>query len=177
MQSRIQTKVAITLLVSALGLGVFPAISATSNQDLQTFLQKYCKDGDPTADRTTRYSAASVSLDDKTQMELVYISGDTWCGSGGCFAVLLKPEGSSFKVIQEFTLARLPIRVLPSLTNGWHDLAMWVRGGGVSGRVAILRYNGSKYPSNPSMAPALKTNELPKGAELPLQQFGDLLYP
>jgi hypothetical protein len=110
-------------------------------------------------------------------MELVYISGDTWCGSGGCFAVLLKADGSSFEVVQTFTLARLPIRVLPSVTNGWHDLALWVRGGGVPGRVAILRYNGSKYPSNPSMAPALKSNELPIGTDLPLEQSGYLLYP
>lgn len=110
-------------------------------------------------------------------MDLVYISGDEWCGSGGCFAVLLEPNGLSFKVIQKFTLARLPIKILPSLTHGWHDLAMPVQGGGISGHVAVLQYNGSKYPSNPSMAPPLKSNDLPSGAELPLQQFGDLLYP
>lgn len=165
------------LLICAVVLSGVPATAATGSQDLRLFLQKYCQGGDPAPDRTTRYSVASVSLDDRTQMDLVYISGDEWCGSGGCFAVLLEPGGLSFKVIQKFTLARLPIKVLPSLTHGWHDLAMPVQGGGIPGHVAVLQYNGSKYPSNPSMAPPLKSNDLPSGAELPLQQFGDLLYP
>jgi hypothetical protein len=110
-------------------------------------------------------------------MYLAYISGQRWCGSGGCAAFILERDHSSFRVIQEFSLARLPITVLPNRTNGWHDLAMWVRGGGItSPYIAVLRYDGSKYPTNPSTAPALQSAEN-TGRELPLKENGDLLYP
>jgi hypothetical protein len=176
-RSRSWLKVTALLLTSAWAAYAFAAETATSDGVLRTFLQGYLKGPDPTVDRTTRYSTAPVSLDNGTQMELIYLSGQRWCGSGGCTALLLEADGSSFKVIEKFTLVRLPIRVLPNLTNGWHDLAMWVQGGGISGHAAVLRYDGSKYPSNPSVAPATQSAGPPdSGLDLPLKRDGELLY-
>jgi hypothetical protein len=146
--------------------------AVTSEKALQIFLQGYLKG----EDRAVRYSAAPVSLDDKTPMRLVYILGRDWCGSGGCTALLLKPEKGTFKVVNRFTLARLPIHVLPDRTKGWHDITMPVRGGGVSYHIAVLRFNGSRYPGNPSLAPALPESAN-QGAELGLNAVGDPVYP
>jgi len=141
------------------------------------FLQKYAG-ADGFEDRTTRYSVAQVSINNGPAMKLVYLSGQSWCGSGGCTALLLKEVGMTFKIVNKFTLARLPIHVLPSTTKGWHDMTMPVRGGGVSDRVAILRYNGSRYPGNPSTAPTLSSSKLEdSGTELSLQLSGEPLYP
>lgn len=170
--------VAVSLLICMWAAYASAADTSTNDGDLRWFLQDYLKGHGLTMDQTTRYSAASVSLDNKTPMELVYISGQRWCGSGGCTALLLKPDQSSFKVIERFTLVRLPIRVLPEMTNGWHEIAMWVQGGGISGRTVVLRYDGSKYPSNPATAPTLQSARLAdSGLDLPLKREGEVLYP
>lgn len=177
-ESKLSLKFLATLLVSTWVVCACATESATSDDALKVFLKSYLRDPVTKEDRTTRYSVASVSLDDRTPMKLVYISGQQWCGSGGCAALLLKPDQSSFKIIQKFTLVRLPIRVLSTKTAGWHDLAMWVRGGGISPAMVVLRYSGSKYPSNPSTAPSLRSTGLSdKGFDLPLKQEGEALYP
>lgn len=96
----------------------------------------------------------------------------------GCTALLLEPLGSSFRVVDRFTLAGHPIRILPSMTNGWRDIAMEVRGGGIHPRrTVVLMFNDHKYPSNPSMAPELSSARADQeGVILPLDEQGDLLY-
>lgn len=144
---------------------------------LRLFLQKRIGWG-PVSDRAMRYSSAQVSLDGKSpEQVLVYITGQGWCGTGGCTALLLQPLGSSFQVIDKFTLARLPIRVLRSKTNGWYDLTMPVAGGGVTDEhTTLLRFDGQTYPSNPSMAPKAPANLAGAGTEVPLSQQGSLVY-
>jgi hypothetical protein len=92
-------------------------------------------------------------------------------------ALLLKPIGSSFEVIDRFTLVWLPIRVLPSKTNGWNDLAMRVQGGGIlRGYTAVLKFDGHKYPTNPSVAPKLPAELADAGMEVPLKAEGAPVY-
>jgi hypothetical protein len=153
------------------------ALDGDGNSPLRAFLQAYLKDQNSAADPSTRYSAAPVSLNGGSRNIFVYVAGRDWCGSGGCRALLLKPNRNSFKVIEEFTLVRLPVRVLPSRTNGWRDIAMLMQGGGIlHGHFVILRFDGSKYPQNPSLAPSLASTIANSGAPLPLSEQGKLLY-
>lgn len=153
------------------------ANSQASAAPLRSFLQKQVGWG-PVSDKDMRYSFAQVSLDGKAPRQvLVYITGQGWCGTGGCTALLLEPVGSSFKVIDRFTLARLPIRILPTKTQGWYDLAMPVAGGGITdGYTALLKFNGQEYPSNPSIAPKMPASAAGTGTEVPLSEQGNLLY-
>ena len=131
-------------------------------ESLTKFLQNY--EGNPASanEMTTRYSVAFVDLNDDGITEaLVYLSGPEWCGSGGCSLLILRSDGPSWKVITQTTVTQLPIRVLSAKANGWHDVTVWVRGGGIQpGYEARLRFNGRKYPGNPSVLPAqkLRTN-------------------
>jgi hypothetical protein len=152
--------------------------AAQANEESESlvgnFLRGYLKGPE---DKTTRYSIGAVSLNGKTENVFVYISGRNWCGSGGCMALLLEPAGASFKVIDKFTLVRLPIRVLPPKHNGWNDIAMRVQGGGaVHGYTAILQFNGHRYPTNPSVAPKLAPESADAGMDIPLKQEGAPLY-
>lgn len=167
--------VALALLSSAQMMGICVAHErGVDAGSVKAFLRSYFKGPE---DKTTRYSAAPVMLDAKGDEILVYVTGRFWCGSGGCMALLLRPADGSFKVIDRFTLVRLPIVVLSSKTNGWHDIAMSVEGGGiVPGRMAILRFDGHKYPSNPSMAPRLPTRRAGTGKKVPLSEHGSLVY-
>jgi len=135
--------------------------SPGSEEHLKRFLQKY--DGNPSSagERTTRYAAAFLDLkDDGKEQAIVYLIGPRWCGSGGCSCLILMPEGESYKVVTKTTITQLPIRVLATKTNGWHDLGVWVQGGGIQpGYEARLRFNGKKYPSNPSVPPAQRVQK------------------
>lgn len=163
------------LLVATLLIGISVAQANQESDGLVVkFLHDYLKGPE---DKTTRYSVASISLNGKTEDVFVYISGRNWCGSGGCTALLLRPFGASFKVINKFTLVRLPIRVLPSKNNGWNDIAMRVQGGGTAqGYTAILKFNGHRYPANPTVAPTLAPELADAGVDVQLKGEGAPLY-
>src|ERR1019366_6602930 len=103
----------------------------------------------------TRYSSAFVDLkDDGTKEVIVYLSGRGWCGIGGCSMLILAPEGTSYRVVTKTTITRLPIRVLATKSNGWHDISVVVAGGGTQpGYEAELSFDGKTYPSNPYCSP------------------------
>ena len=66
--------------------------------------------------------------------------------------VILAPSKSTYRVVTATTITWPPIRVLKRKTNGWHDIGVWVEGGGIlPGYEAKLKFNGTKYPSNPSV--------------------------
>jgi hypothetical protein len=128
--------------------------NSTPENSLRKFLQDYVGDSDDK--ETTRYDSAFVDLkDDGAKEAIVYLSGDGWCGSGGCTTLVLAPAGSSYRVVAKITITRPPIRVLTSKSNGWHNISVLVGGGGPQpGYEAELRFDGNSYPINPSTPPA-----------------------
>jgi hypothetical protein len=148
------------LLVSASCLAQFKH-QPTSGQvhSLRQFLQDYVDDSE--REKGTRYDFAFVDLKDDGAYEvIVYFSGNSWCGSGGCTTLILAPDGSSYRVVTKITVARPPIRVLKMSSNGWHNISVRVRGGGIQpGYEAELKFNGTSYPANPSVPPAREVKE------------------
>lgn len=58
-------------------------------------------------------------------------------------------------VNSKITITRPPIRVLETKSHGWHDLAVFVAGGGIQpGYEADVPFNGERYATNPSSPPA-----------------------
>jgi len=129
-----------------------PAPSSAAEESLQRFVREYVKD----YEKGTRYFRAFVDLDGHGRNAvIVYLVGRDWCGTGGCPTLILAPEASSYRLVGEISITRPPIRVLGATSEGWRDLAVWVEGGGIHpGYEAELRFNGKRYPSNPSMPPA-----------------------
>jgi hypothetical protein len=126
------------------------------DRSITRFLRKQLTDSHYRPDRETRYSVAVVRpKGSKTEDVVVYISGQRWCGSGGCTLLVLETAGSSFKVLGRTTIVQLPIYVLPTMTNGHPDIAVRVQGGGIErGYLAKLSFDGERYPANPSVPPA-----------------------
>jgi hypothetical protein len=93
--------------------------------------------------------------------------------------LILRPDGASFTVITRTTITRPPIRVLQTTTNGWHDVGVWVQGGGTEpGYTALLPFNGKASASNPTTPPARQSTGDPGGEILiPKSAEGLLLYP
>ncbi len=124
--------------------------SSTLEQSLDQFLRGWDDD------RQTQHIAAFVDLNgDGVPEAIVYVSGQKWCGSGGCAALILSQAEGSWSIMTQLSVTRLPIRVLKNSSHGWRDLGVWVAGGGiVPGYEAGLAFDGKKYPGNPTVPPA-----------------------
>ena len=69
--------------------------------------------------------------------------------------LVLTQEGTSYKVITRIPAVRLPIRVLEAKSHGWHDLSVWIQGGGIMrGYEEAIKFDGKNY-----------TEESPEAAE------------
>ena len=110
----------------------------------------------------TRYKAASVNLNgDGVPEVLVYANGPEDCGSGGCDLYVLAKLPTGFRTVTRISITRLPVRVMSSVSNGWHDLGVQVAGGGIlHGYEARLRFDGQTYPNNPTVSPAKRLSKI-----------------
>jgi hypothetical protein len=168
------------LVTAVLVFLCIPPLAApqSSPDHLVEFLQNYV--GEPTEQtKTTRYSAAFVDLkDDGVKEVIVYLSSNYWCGTGGCTMLILAPEGTSYRVVTKTMVTRLPIRILATKSNGWHDISIVARIKGVEPLYeAILPFDGKTYPISPSVAPAHRLNAKVAGKiVIPLAAKEKLLY-
>lgn len=128
--------------------------SGPPEQMLKRFIQEYVRHKQLDDDKTTKYLYAFVDLNgDSTKEAIVYLVGRWWCGSGGCPTLILTPTGSSYRIVSSILITRPPIRMLTSVSNGWHDISVFVQGGGVSpDHEAKLSFNGKTYPGTRSRA-------------------------
>ncbi|SHM48479.1 hypothetical protein [Flavobacterium xinjiangense] len=86
--------------------------------------------------------------DDGKKEILVGLTGSYFYGSGGCTQYILDNQGN---VISKFTVANNPVVIDTHKSNGWKDLIIYS-----GGKNRLVKFNGKKYPSNPSMQPELK---------------------
>ena len=120
------------------GLGQQYKLSAAMNNRLRAFLQQTSGP----EEKTERYAAALVNGDEV----VVYLTGRTECGTGGCSLLILRPDGFSFKEIGYATTVWLPIRVLRTQTNGRMDIGAFSQWGvGDQGQELALKFEGDKY--------------------------------
>lgn len=100
----------------------------------------------PAASR--RFTLAEHDLNADGRPELfVGLTGPYFCGSGGCSWLLLRHTGTR---ITRFTVSRYPVLVGTTRTNGWCDLLVSSSAG-----YHRLKFDGMKYPANPSLLPVL----------------------
>ncbi len=152
---------ALLIMVGAAMLrGQEDAPSTIPSEPLKVYLRSYLTlGGKVPPDTTTKVATVQVKFENGKSEDLVYVSGQRWCGSGGCTLLILTPSEASFKLLGKVTIAQLPIRLLPSMQNGRPDIGVTVQGGGISeGYEAVLSFNGESYPRNPSVPPARKTS-------------------
>jgi hypothetical protein len=102
------------------------------------------------------YKQARADLNGDRRPEiLLYVTDADSCGSGGCRLVVLSPRRSTYRIVLRSTVTQLPIRLFPTFTHGWADIGVTVSGGGINERhTALLRFDGRRYPTNPTVPPA-----------------------
>lgn len=98
-----------------------------------------------------RYYYNLIDLNDDGVKEIfVYLVGRSFSGTGGSSALILAQHAGGYHVISKLSLVRNPVIISSNSTNGWHDLVLQVAGGGAQYGLVELKFDGEKYPSNPS---------------------------
>jgi hypothetical protein len=102
------------------------------------------------------YFSATADLDGDAEPEwIVYLVGPTVCGTGGCNTLVFTEDDGVLRMVTRISVTRTPIVVADTATRGWRDLIVHVAGGGrLPGYDVRLRYDGSAYPTNPTVKPA-----------------------
>ena len=117
------------------------------------------------------YGYSLTDLNDDSVPDAVVLLKDLkYCGSGGCTMVVLLGMPSGFQYVSRTTIMREPIAVLAETCHGWHTLAVLVSGGGAIPGQALLRFDGTEYPLNPSMQPRAAPEDLQVSVVLELLQ-------
>jgi hypothetical protein len=128
-----------------------PAL-ATDEASVIDYLKSHLEETDNTR---VNIGFADLNGDGKDEA-VVFVLGPYWCGSGGCNALVLTPEGDGWKQIAETSVSSLPIGMLDSQSNGWKDLTIAFSGGGLPAGIGQMKFDGETYPRNPTSAPEAK---------------------
>lgn len=114
-----------------------------------------------------RYAYNRVDLNgDSTPEVLVYLSGYYTCGTGGCTMMVLQPNGDDYQLVSRIRLVNAPLLVSNQTNAGWHDLVLYVSGGGSAPHYVVLQHDGKGYPTNPSVAPEVPATATLKGTAI-----------
>src|SRR5688572_10507630 len=101
------------------------------------------------------FRAAKVDLDGDGIDEILTLSAGYFaCGSGGCGFRIYSAKDDRVRKVSGSAITRMPIGVTDATTNGWRNITVFICGGGLDpcGR-ALLKFDGSRYPPNPTMPP------------------------
>ncbi|MBX9614180.1 MAG: hypothetical protein K2X25_01175 [Caulobacteraceae bacterium] len=90
------------------------------------------------------------------RIALVYLVGMTWCGSGGCNLLILRPTETGWEQVGNVSRVSTPVRVLNTATNGLPDIGVTVSGGGGPPAYEVkMSFDGRSYPRFPSADPLI----------------------
>jgi hypothetical protein len=106
-------------------------------------------------DLEARYFDRAFDLNGDGQLEVVaYAAGPMVCGTGGCPVYVFTPGEGGYRLVSSISVARTPVRVSAHSSNGWRDLIVTIGGGGIETASAVLKFDGTTYPTNPTAPPA-----------------------
>lgn len=123
-------------------------------------------------DWEAHYFDAQVDLNgDATPEVITYVAGPMICGTGGCPVFVFASGPDGYRLVSRLSVVQPPVRLSPRSSNGWRDLVVGVGGGGLAAGQAELKFDGTAYPANPTVAPAESVTDL-TGAEVLIADFG-----
>ncbi|MCM5570088.1 hypothetical protein M6I34_06175 [Burkholderiaceae bacterium FT117] len=118
-------------------------------------------------DWEANYFDARVDLDgDGTPEVVAMVAGPMVCGTGGCPVLVFTPSPDGLRLVSRISVSRPPVAVSSRSSHGWRNLIVTIGGGGIPSGSAELRFDGRRYPFNPTVPPALAPADLASGEVL-----------
>lgn len=133
-------------------------ITAQSPEELEPIMPALLRflDNHGANPQETQYLVEYVDLNgDGLDEALVLLSGDYWCGTGGCNMAVFEGTPEGHTLVSNLSLVNAPVWVSSDRSSGWNDLIVKISGGGIETKHVALRFNGFRYPVNPSLEPAV----------------------
>lgn len=167
------------LLVTSLTLciGQNKGGSIAGNGALEKSIQRYLIEASPGIEgRPTKYSFALVDLNgDGTKEAIVYVVDQDWCGTAGCTLLIMVREMTGYHVIGKIPAVRLPVSVLATKSNGWHDIGITIRPNGFEPHYrARISFDGATFPIS---SVEKLTKEIPARVVISEKSTRRLLFP
>jgi hypothetical protein len=120
-----------------------------------------------------RYYYNKIDIDDDGKPEIfAYLVGSSFCGTGGCSAAIFKEKKNNYYLLARFSIVKNPVIISDSKTKGYKDIIMNVYGGGIVPFFARLKYDGTTYPSNPSIQPKVEPGTKLAGVAIVADDIG-----
>jgi len=120
-----------------------------------------------------RFQYALVDLNEDGLLDAVVLLTDrAWCGSGGCTMLIFKGSSGGFALVSRTAICNAPIRLSAEVRHGWHTLLVSVKGGGITPGSVLMRFDGTKFPFNPSAQPRAAQTEVDSAMPLSLISAG-----
>lgn len=120
------------------------------------------------------FSALADLNGDGAREAIVYVAGPMVCGTGGCTVLIFAAGPDGYQLVSRLSVVQPPVRLAPRSTNGWRDLVVGIGGGGLAAGNVELKFDGTSYPTNPTLPPAEPVTDL-AGAEVLIPEFGSYL--
>lgn len=122
-----------------------------SSISLNNYLDRYFQD------EKTNYETHIADLNqDGLNDAIVYMTDRNWCDSGGCTLFIFQNTGIDYKMVSKVTVSTPQIKVSEQAHQGWNNIIVHSQG---TGNV-MLQYDGTSYPSNPSLLPLANADEV-----------------
>jgi hypothetical protein len=139
--------------------GLCSVAMAQAPTELSRAVQIYEREHGGAEASAFRWALADLN-DDGRDDAIVLLSGPKHCGSGGCTMLVFRGTEQGFSLISASNIVMGPIRVSAKSVEGWRSLIVYSKGKGE----VVLRFSGSRYPSDPSQQPAASRLELEAAA-------------
>jgi len=116
------------------------------------------------------FDAAADLNGDGTPEAIAYVAGPMVCGTGGCPVLVFTPAADGYRLVSRITVVQPPVRLSPRSSQGWRNLVVGVGGGGMGAGNTELKFDGTSYPTNPTVPPAEPVADL-AGSEVLIAEF------
>ena len=150
-----------------LGCAIFCLMAAPSIAEeptaLMSAIQHHLKNSSESTPPQHRYVLVDLNGDGILDA-VVLLTAHDFCGSGGCTLEIFRGEGHGFTFVSGSTLSLEPMRISTGSSHGWKTLIVASqRSSGL-----LMRFDGRRYPPNPSMQPRASDAEIQAAMPLTL---------
>jgi hypothetical protein len=100
------------------------------------------------------YQMAKADLNGDGRPEILVLATDAGdCGNGGCAMRVISPTATGYRIVLRGSIMQPDIGLAATRTRGWRDIVVHTN---LSAHYyqARLKYDGRRYPANPTVPPA-----------------------